>query len=99
MSRFAPPQPDLFARPAAQPDLFAARAAPPPAKPPVDPIVELKNMLSELSGLTQMPWPTISAAMQEEYRVLRLGKDGGPEGAALASAVQDQFERLLALTD
>ncbi len=46
-----------------------------------------------------MPWGTISAAMQEEYRVLWLAKQAGPAGAALAAAVTDEFERLLALTD
>jgi hypothetical protein len=43
--------------------------------------------------------PTISAAMQEEYRALWLAKQAGPSAAELAAAVSDEFERLMALTD
>ncbi len=46
-----------------------------------------------------MPWPTISAAMQEEYRALWLARQAGPEAAELAAAVTDEFERLMATTD
>jgi hypothetical protein len=90
MSRFAPSQSDLFA-PAPRPE-----ATPPP---PIDPLAELDAMLVRFRSLEVMPWGTISAAMQEEYRVLWLAKQAGPAGAELAAAVTNEFERLLATTD
>ena len=90
MSRFAASQSDLFA---------PSPVAKPPEPPPVDPIAELNAMLEHLKALDAMPWGTISAAMQEEYRALWLAKQAGPDGADLARAVGDEFERLLATTD
>jgi hypothetical protein len=90
MSRFAPSQSDLFA-PAASPE--------PPPSPPIDPIAELNAMLVRLRAADVMPWGTISAAMQEEYRVLWLAKQAGPAGAELAATVSNEFERLMAMTD
>jgi hypothetical protein len=90
MSRFAPSQTDLFAR---------ATAPEPAPSPPIDPIAELNAMLVRLRATDVMPWPTISAAMQEEYRALWLAKQAGPAGAKLAASVTDEFERLMATTD
>jgi hypothetical protein len=90
MSRVAHSQSDLFT-PAPRPE-----EAPPP---PIDPVAELDAMLVRLRSLEVMPWGTISAAMQEEYRVLWLAKQAGPAGAELAAAVSNEFERLLATTD
>ena len=90
MSRFAPSQSDLFA-PAAPPEAVPL--------PPIEPIEELSAVLNQLRPLKEMPWGTISAAMQEEYRVLWLAKQAGPAGAALAEEVSIEFERLLATTD
>jgi hypothetical protein len=61
--------------------------------------VELEAMLLRLRAADVMPWPTISAAMQEEYHAMWLAKQGGPAAAELAAAVTDEFERLMALTD
>jgi hypothetical protein len=90
MSRFAPSQTDLFA---------AAPGAEPAPSAPIDPISELNAMLDRLRATDVMPWPTISAAMQEEYRALWLAKQGGPAAAELAASVTDEFERLMAMTD
>jgi hypothetical protein len=86
MSRVAP-QPDLFAPP------------PEPAPPPADPIAELTALLDHLRAAAAPPWPTISAAMQEEYRALALARQAGDAGAALAAAILRETERLLAMTD
>ena len=91
MSRFAPVQPDLFAPPPSKVDV--------PDPPPPDPLVELRAMLAMLQAAEELPWPTIYAAQQEEYRVMHLGKEAGAEGAKLVSAIFEQTERLLAMTD
>lgn len=90
MSRFAPSQSDLFT-PAPRPEATPS--------PPIDALAELDAMLVRLRSLEVMPWGTISAAMQEEYRVLWLAKQAGPAGAEMAAAVSNEFERLLATTD
>jgi hypothetical protein len=56
-------------------------------------------MLAMLQAAEELPWPTIYAAQQEEYRVMHLGKEAGAEGAKLVSAIFEQTERLLAMTD
>lgn len=84
-------------RVAAQPDLFAPPAQPAPKAP--DPIAELTALLARLRATATPPWPTVSAAMQEEYRALGLAREAGAEGAALAAAILEQTERLLAMTD
>ncbi len=89
MSRFIP----------GQADLFTAAPPPPEAAPPQDPVVELNAMLIRLRATNAVPWPTISAAMQEEYRALWLAKQAGPAANELATAVSKEFERLMALTD
>ena len=92
MSRFASAQPDLFAPPVAQP------AATPP-QPEPDPLVELQATLERLQATDVMPWATITAAMQEEYRVMHLARVAGAAGQALAAAIFEHTERLLATTD
>lgn len=84
-------------RVAAQSDLFA----PPPQVPPPapDPMAELTALLARLRAADVPPWPTISAAMQDEYRALGLAREAGAEGAVLAAAILEQTERLLAMTD
>jgi hypothetical protein len=67
--------------------------------PPVDPVAELNGMLDRLRATEVMPGPTISGAMQEEYRALWLAKQAGPAAAEFAALVTDEFERLMALTD
>jgi hypothetical protein len=81
--------------------LFASPAQPAsaPAAPPADPLAELEAMLTHLRGAEELPWPTLPEAMQEEYRVLGLARQAGPEGEALASAIFNETERLLAITD
>jgi hypothetical protein len=91
MSRFAPAQPDLFAPP--------AQPASAPAVPPAEPLVELEAILAQLREAEELPWPTLPEAMQEEYRVLGLARQAGPEGEALASKIFNETERLLAMTD
>jgi hypothetical protein len=61
--------------------------------------MELNAMLVRLRAADVMPWPTISAAMQEEYRALWLAKQAGPAATGLAAEVANEFERLMALTD
>ena len=86
-----------MSRVAAQPDLFAApESAPEPAP---DPIAALIEMRDRLAAAPAPPWPSLSAAMAEEYRALGLARAAGPEGAALAAAILEQTERLLAMTD
>jgi hypothetical protein len=96
-----------MSRVARQPDLFAAlesaqesaqQSAPQPSPPP-DKLATLAAMHARLAALPAPPWPTLAAAMEEEYRALALARDSGPEGAALAAAILEQTERLLAMTD
>lgn len=82
---------------ATQPDLFAAPE--PPPEPAPDPLASLNEMLTRLAAAPAPPWPNLSAAMAEEYRALALAREAGPEGAALAQAILQQTERLLAMTD
>ena len=86
-----------MSRVAAQPDLFSPPPEVPP--PPADPMAELTDLLARLRAASTPPWPTISAAMQEEYRALGLAREAGAECAALAAAILEQTERLLAMTD
>ncbi len=88
MTRFAPSQPDLFAPP-------ADKASPPQA----DPITELNAMLARLRAAERMPWADAAAAMAEELRALGLACRAGAEGEALAAAIMQETERLLATTD
>lgn len=84
-------------RVAPNPDLFAP---PEPETPPArDPIAELTALLARLRSLSTPPWPTPTAAMEDEYHALHLARDAGPEGAALAAAILQETERLLAMTD
>jgi len=87
MPRFATGQPDLFT------------PLPEPEPPRHDPLGELVAMLERLRAAESLPWPTLSAAMQAEYRVLWLARQAGPEGQRLASAITDEMERVLARTD
>ncbi|MFI4983028.1 MAG: hypothetical protein ACHQIO_21975, partial [Nevskiales bacterium] len=45
---------------------------------------------------TCVPWPTIMAAMQVEYRVMWLARQAGDEGKKLAAAIEEETERLYA---
>ncbi len=92
MPRPAPLQPDLFATAAATPEE-------PPAAPAPAPLDELRALLAQLRDARELPWPTLPAAMQQEYRVLHLGRLAGEEGARLAAAILDETERLFAATD
>lgn len=49
---------------------------------------------TRVRGLETLPHPTLTAAMEEELRVIRLGELAGAEGKALASAILDAFECL-----
>lgn len=98
MSRVAARQADLFAVP--QPDLFGPHAATPgtpapapPVDPPSDPVAELTAILARLRAADGVPYPTISAAVAEEYHVLALAREAGPDGARLAAAIIDESER------
>ena len=98
MSRVAARQADLFAVP--QPDLFGSTAATsespapaPPLDPPLDPVAELTAILARLRATDGVPYPTVSAAVAEEYHVLALAREAGPEGARLAAAIIDESER------
>lgn len=88
MRRFAASQSDLF-------DLFAPAAAPPrpPERPPLE---ELTELLATLRTAERLPWPDLPTAMTAEYRVLWLARQAGAEGAKLATAIQDETERLFA---
>lgn len=90
MRRFAPIQSDLF-------------AAPPPSAredaPRPDPLTELTALLARLRAAATPPWPDLNAAIADEYRALGLAREAGAEGAALASAIMDETERLLSMTD
>lgn len=48
--------------------------------------------------MTELPW-TMSQAMQEQFDIMHLAKEAGPEGAGLANEVLNEFERLLETTD
>jgi hypothetical protein len=87
MPRFAPAQPDLF--------------APPPAAPPPesDPMAELTATLAMLRDADRLPWPNLTEAMAQEYRVMHLARLAGSPGEALARAIFEQTERLFAATD
>ncbi|MDA8049248.1 MAG: hypothetical protein M0002_04450 [Rhodospirillales bacterium] len=85
MSRVAP-HPDLFTKP--EPETL-----------PPDPIGELRVLLTRLSALSAPPWPTPTAAMEDEYRALHLAREAGPEGTELTNAILRETERLLAMTD
>lgn len=87
MTRFAASQPDLFAAPP---------EAPPP---PPDPLAELSALLARLRDADRMPWPDAAAAMAEELRALGLARQAGAQGKALAAAILQETERLLAATD
>lgn len=91
MPRPAPLQPDLFAPAATTPE--------PPAATTPAPLDELRALLARLRDARELPWPTLPAAMQQEYRVLHLGRLAGEEGARLAAAILDETERLFAATD
>ena len=88
-----------MSRLAAQPDLFAAPEPEPAPTPAPDPLAALAEMRDRLAAAPAPPWPNLSAAMAEEYRALALAREAGPEGAALAAAILQQTERLLAMTD
>nr|WP_294544050.1 hypothetical protein [uncultured Rhodopila sp.] len=81
-------QPDLFDEAAVQAD-SAERA----------PLVELADMLAMLRAADHLPWPDAAATMAEERRALGLARLAGPEGEALAAAILEETERLLAATD
>ncbi|WP_019016077.1 hypothetical protein [Elioraea tepidiphila] len=81
----------------AQPDLFAPAPAPAPDETP--PLDELRAILARVRAADRLPFADAAAAMAEELRVVGLGRRAGPEGAALASAILDEMERLHALTD
>ena len=86
-------------RVATQPDLFAAPEPRPAPAPAPDPLAALAEIHARLAAAPAPPWPNLSAAMAEEYRALALARQAGPEGAALAHAILQQTERLLAMTD
>ena len=87
-----------MSRVAPQPDLFAPPAAPEPSPSP-DPLAALAAIHDRLAAAPTPPWPHLSAAMEDEYRALALAREAGPAGAALAAAILQQTERLLAMTD
>ena len=87
MSRFAPGQPDLFAAP------------PETEAPTLDPVAELGALLARLRAAERMPWADAAAAMTEELRALGLARRAGAEGEALAAAILQETERLLAKAD
>ena len=86
MTRFAP-HPDLFAPPPEQ------------APPPADPLVELETLLARLRAAAHMPWPDAAGAMADELHAIGLARRAGPAGEALAAAILQETERLLAATD
>jgi hypothetical protein len=83
MTRFAPAQPDLFAH-SAEPE------------PQSDPIAELEALLARLRAAERMPWADAAGAMAEELHALALARSVGPAGEALAAAILQETERLLA---
>jgi hypothetical protein len=88
MSRFDASHPDLFA-PVARPETAAE-------PPPLD---QLNALLAMLRSAEHLPWPDAAATMAEERRALGLARLAGPEGEALAAAILEETERLLAATD
>lgn len=79
----------------AQPDLFApAPAADPPPAPEPPPLDQLAAMLALLRAAEAMPWDGVPAVMAQEQRAMHWARAAGPDGAALASAIMDQIERL-----
>ncbi|MBV8402090.1 MAG: hypothetical protein JOZ58_14425 [Acetobacteraceae bacterium] len=86
MTRFAPSQPDLFA-PSAEPE------------PQRDPLAELEALLRRLRAEEEMPWADAAGAMAEELHALGLARSAGPPGEALAAAILQETERLLAASD
>jgi hypothetical protein len=84
MSRFGP-QPDLF-----------AREAPQGLPPAADPLAELDALLTRLRATRHMPWADAAAAMAGELHALGLARQAGAEGEALAAAILQETERLLA---
>ncbi len=87
MSRVGPLQPDLFAPP--------PEPAPEPPSPE-RPLEELAAMLARLRGAERMPWPTVGAVMEQEYRVMHWARLAGAEGKALQDAIFDEIERIFA---
>jgi hypothetical protein len=87
MTRFGASQPDLFTDP---PEFSAPRP---------DPLAELTGLLARLRSADRLPWADAAAAMAEELRALGLARQAGTEGAALAAAILEETERLLAATD
>jgi hypothetical protein len=81
----------------AQADLFAPAPAPVADEP--SPLEELRAILARVRAAERLPFVDAAAAMTEELRVVGLGRRAGAEGAALASAILDEMERLHALTD
>jgi hypothetical protein len=90
--RYSRPMPRV-----AQADLFAPSPAPTADEPP--PLEELRAILARVRAADRLPFADAAAAMAEELRVVGLSRRAGPEGAALASAILDEMERLHALTD
>ena len=86
MTRFAPLQPDLLA-PFAEPE------------PQCDPRAELEALLRRLRAAEHMPWADAAGAMAEELHALGLARSVGPAGEALAAAILQETERLLAASD
>ncbi len=84
---------------ASQPDLFTPPPAPTKPAARTDPLAELTALLAKARAADRPYWPDLTAAMEEEYLALHLGRLAGPEGKALASAFSDEAERLLAMTD
>jgi hypothetical protein len=89
MSRFGPAQPDLFVAPAPMPE--------PDAQP--DPVAELSAMLGRLRAADCLSWADATGAMAEEYRALALARLAGTEGEAIATAILEETERLLAAAE
>ena len=86
MTRFAPLQPDLFAT-SGEPE------------PQGDPLAELEALLERLRAAEHMPWADAAGAMAEELHALGLARSAGPRGEALAAAILQKTERLLAASD
>ena len=60
---------------------------------------ELSALLARLRAAQTPPWPNLSAAIADEYRAIGLAREAGADGAALAAAIMNETERLLAMTD
>lgn len=83
---------------ASHPDLFA-RAARPAAAAEAPPLDQLNDLLAMLRSAETLPWPDAAATMAEERRALGLARFADAEGAALAAAILQETERLLAATE